>query len=92
MDIRSSICRIRLTGSALGWRLPGLARVLAMHLVGYAAAATVLGLWAGPYLADVHGLDAAGRGWALAAMGVAMPVGLLLIGRWNGASAGGRAS
>jgi predicted MFS family arabinose efflux permease len=62
------------------WRLPGLARVLSMHLVGYAAAATVLGLWAGPYLADVYGLDATGRGWALAAMGVAMPVGLLLIG------------
>jgi predicted MFS family arabinose efflux permease len=62
------------------WRLPGLARVLSMHLVGYAAAATVLGLWAGPYLADVHGLDATGRGWSLAAMGVAMPVGLLLIG------------
>lgn len=62
------------------WRLPGLGRVLSIHLVGYAAAATVLGLWAGPYLADVHGLDATGRGWALAAMGVAMPIGLLLIG------------
>jgi predicted MFS family arabinose efflux permease len=72
--------RQALAGQASIWRLPGLPRVLAMHLVGYAAAATVLGLWAGPYLADVHGLDAAGRGWALAAMGVAMPVGLLLIG------------
>lgn len=69
-----------LLGQVSIWRLPGLPRVLAIHLVGYAAAATVLGLWAGPYLADVHGLDAAGRGWALAAMGVAMPVGLLLIG------------
>lgn len=69
-----------LLGQVSIWRLPGLARVLSMHLVGYAAAATVLGLWAGPYLADVHGLDATGRGWALAAMGVAMPVGLLLIG------------
>lgn len=69
-----------LLGQVSIWRLPGLARVLTMHLVGYAAAATVLGLWAGPYLADVHRLDAAGRGWALAAMGVAMPVGLLLIG------------
>lgn len=72
--------REALLGQVSIWRLPGLARVLAMHLVGYAAAATVLGLWAGPYLADVHGLDAAGRGWALAAMGVAMPAGLLLVG------------
>jgi predicted MFS family arabinose efflux permease len=69
-----------LLGQVSIWRLPGLPRVLGMHLVGYAAAATVLGLWAGPYLADVHGLDAAGRGWSLAAMGVAMPVGLLAIG------------
>ncbi len=69
-----------LLGQVSIWRLPGLARVLTIHLVGYAAAATVIGLWAGPYLADVHGLDATGRGWALAAMGVAMPAGLLAIG------------
>jgi predicted MFS family arabinose efflux permease len=62
------------------WRLPGLSRVLALHLVAYAAAATVIGLWAGPYLADVHGLDANARGRALAAMGLAMPIGLLLVG------------
>ena len=62
------------------WRLPGLARVLALHLVAYAAAATVIGLWAGPYFADVHGLNANERGLALAAMGLAMPIGLLLVG------------
>jgi predicted MFS family arabinose efflux permease len=62
------------------WRLPGLSRVLALHLVAYAAAATVIGLWAGPYLADVHGLDAKARGRALAVMGLAMPIGLLLVG------------
>ncbi|WP_198378101.1 MFS transporter [Neoroseomonas rubea] len=72
--------REALAGQVSIWRLPGLPRVLSMHLVAYAAAATVIGLWAGPYLADVHGLDAAGRGWALAAMGVAMPAGLLGIG------------
>ncbi|WP_198373011.1 MFS transporter [Roseomonas rosulenta] len=72
--------REALLGQVSIWRLPGLPRVLSMHLVAYAAAATVLGLWAGPYLADVHGLDAAGRGWVLAAMGVAMPVGLLAVG------------
>jgi predicted MFS family arabinose efflux permease len=62
------------------WRLPGLSRVLALHLVAYAAAATVIGLWAGPYFADVHGLGANERGLALAAMGLAMPIGLLLVG------------
>lgn len=72
--------REALAGQVFIWRLPGLPRVLSMHLVAYAAAATVLGLWAGPYLADVHRLDAAGRGWVLAAMGIAMPVGVLLVG------------
>lgn len=61
------------------WRTRGLLRVLAMHLVGYAAAATVVGLWAGPYLADVHGLDAAGRGLVLLAMGLVLPLGQLVL-------------
>jgi predicted MFS family arabinose efflux permease len=77
---RAETLREALAGQVSIWALPGLPRVLAMHLVAYAAAATVLGLWAGPYLADVHGLDAAGRGWVLAAMGLAMPVGLLAVG------------
>ena len=72
--------REALRGQFSIWRLPGLSRVLALHLVAYGAAATVIGLWAGPYLADVHGLDAKARGRALAAMGLAMPIGLLLVG------------
>jgi predicted MFS family arabinose efflux permease len=63
------------------WRTPGLWPILSMHLFAYPAMATVLGLWAGPYLADVHGLDAAGRGWVLLAMGVALPAGQLSVGR-----------
>lgn len=77
---RPETLREALAGQVSIWRLPGLSRVLSMHLVAYAAAATVIGLWAGPYLADAHGLDAAGRGWVLAAMGVAMPVGQLSLG------------
>lgn len=61
------------------WRTRGLLRVLSMHLVGYAAAATVVGLWAGPYLADVHGLDAAERGLVLLAMGLVLPLGQLVL-------------
>ncbi len=62
------------------WRTPGLFPILSMHTFGYPAMATVLGLWAGPYLADVHHLDTQGRGWVLLAMGLALPVGLMSVG------------
>ena len=68
-------------------RAPGLAPVLAIQTVAYAVVATVLGLWAGPYLHDVHGLDAGDRGLVLAAMTVAQSLGVLVCGpldaRWN---------
>jgi predicted MFS family arabinose efflux permease len=70
-----------LRGQLEVWRTKGLWPILSMHLFAYPAMATVLGLWAGPYLADVHGLDAAGRGWVLLAMGVALPAGQLSVGR-----------
>lgn len=43
----------------------------AMQLVAYPTIMTILGLWAGPYLADVHGLDAVARGNVLFVMTVA---------------------
>jgi MFS family permease len=61
-------------------RTPGLAPVLAIQTVAYAVVSTVLGLWAGPYLHDVHGLDGTGRGQVLAAMAVAQVIGLLVCG------------
>ncbi|MFZ4757187.1 MAG: MFS transporter [Burkholderiaceae bacterium] len=61
-------------------RAPGLAPVIAIQTVAYAVVSTVLGLWAGPYLHDVHGLDADARGRVLAAMAVAQIVGLLVCG------------
>jgi MFS family permease len=42
--------------------------------------ATVLGLWAGPYLAHVHGMDGATRGNVLLAMAAAQLVGILAFG------------
>lgn len=63
------------------WATPGLGRLLSMHSVGYAAAATVLTVWAGPYLRDVQGLDATGRGWVLLAMVAGLPAGLLPLPR-----------
>ena len=39
------------------WRTPGLGPVLSMHFFAYATMLTVLGVWGGPYLYDVHKLD-----------------------------------
>ena len=57
--------------------LPNYKKVVAVHMVGYAAFATVLGLWAGPYLHDVHGLDGVARGNVLLAMVLAQTAGML---------------
>lgn len=62
------------------WRTPGLPKILAVHAFIYASMATVLGLWAGPYLRDVHGLDAVARGNVLLAMAAAQVVGILAFG------------
>lgn len=62
------------------WRIPGLAPVLAVHTFAYASMLTVLGLWTGPYLHDVHGLGEVARGNVLLAMGVAQTIGLLCYG------------
>lgn len=62
------------------WRTPGLGPVVAMHTFAYASMVTVLGVWAGPYLHDVHGLDAVARGNVLFGMGIAQIVGALSFG------------
>jgi MFS family permease len=58
-------------------KLPEWKKVVAVHVVAYATLATVLGLWAGPYLHDVHGLDSVGRGHVLLAMSAAQVAGML---------------
>jgi MFS family permease len=68
-----------LFGFAQVFRLPGYRRVIAIHTVAYAAMATVLGLWAGPYLHDVHGLDGLARGNVLLAMVAAQTAGMVLL-------------
>jgi len=62
------------------WRSPGLGPVFAMHLFVYASMITVLSLWAGPYLADVHGFGTLPRGHVLAAMAAAQVAGILAYG------------
>jgi predicted MFS family arabinose efflux permease len=62
------------------WRTPGLGPVLSMHFFTYATMLTVLGVWGGPYLYDVHKLDGVERGNVLLAMGVAQILGILTYG------------
>lgn len=61
-------------------RLPGLMRVLALQTVAYAVLTTMLGLWAGTYLHDVHRLSSVERGNVLIGMAIGQIVGLLAIG------------
>ena len=67
------------------FRIPDIGYVLAIHMFAYASTATIIGLWAGPYLADVHGLSPVGRGNVLLAMGFAQLAGQFAVGpmdRW----------
>jgi MFS family permease len=59
---------------------PGLLRVLALFLVAYAAFASVMLVWASPYLHDVHGLDTLDRGRVLLGMAVVQTLAGLVIG------------
>jgi predicted MFS family arabinose efflux permease len=58
------------------------------HLTAYSAFATVIGLWAGPWLSDVYGLPLEARGGFLLLGAVAQIVGLLVWGKaqriWRG--------
>ena len=56
-------------------RIPALWAILPLMFVNYAAPAGLRGLWAGPFLKDVYGLDASGIGAVTLAMGLAMVVG-----------------
>lgn len=61
-------------------RKPALWAILPLMFVAYAPAAALRGLWAGPYLHDVFGLDTGQVGQATLVMGVAMIAGTLAYG------------
>ncbi len=68
------------TGSAGGsvldlLRMPALWPILLMMLAGYGPAASLRGLWAGPYARDLFGADAGTIGWLTLGMGLAMVLG-----------------
>lgn len=56
-------------------RLPALWLILPIAMVNYAPSAGIRGIWAGPYLADVFGMDATGIGKVTLLMGIAMVLG-----------------
>jgi len=75
----------RITGDARGsvldlLRMPVLWAILPLMFVAYAPSAALRGLWAGPYLRDVFGLDTGAVGQATLVMGVAMIAGTLTYG------------
>ncbi|MEZ5884622.1 MAG: MFS transporter [Paracoccaceae bacterium] len=61
-------------------RIPGLWLILPLTLANYTAAAGIRGLWAGPYLTQLHGADAALIGRVTLVMGLAMVAGNFLYG------------
>ncbi|MFN4087891.1 MAG: MFS transporter [Alphaproteobacteria bacterium] len=57
-----------------------LRRIAALQFVAYGSLMTVAGLWAGPYLEEVHGLGAVGRGNVLLGINLAVIAGALGFG------------
>ena len=69
-----------LQGVVTATRVPSFWPVLFAHFTGYSSFATVIGLWGGPWLTDVYGVDLAARGNLLLIGAVAQMSGLLLWG------------
>lgn len=61
-------------------RLPRMPMLMAMHFSAYASMLAIMGAWSGPYLADVHGMDALGRGHVVTAMAIAQMIGVSVYG------------
>jgi sugar phosphate permease len=72
--------RESLAGLAQVIRLPQLPYVLMLTMIGFSILMTILGVWGGPYLHDVHGLDAIDRGNVLALLAIGNIIGFLVYG------------
>lgn len=69
-----------LRGVAQAGRTPGFARIFVLQLASYPAFAAILGLWSGPWLANVYGMPVEERGELLLAIVIAQMVGLFVWG------------
>ena len=58
-----------LRGVAQAGRTPAFVRIFVLQLASYPAFAAILGLWSGPWLANVYGMPVEERGELLLAMG-----------------------
>ncbi|NBJ12179.1 MFS transporter [Microvirga arsenatis] len=67
-------------GVAAALKVPSFWPVFFMHLTTYGCFASVIGLWGGPWLSDVHGADLAARGNVLLLGATAQIVGMLMWG------------
>lgn len=67
-------------GFAEAFRTPGVWPLFAMNLATYSSFVTVLALWGGPLLADLHGLDVRARGHVLLGMATSQIVAVLAWG------------
>jgi predicted MFS family arabinose efflux permease len=56
-------------------KMPALWAIFPLMFVNYAPSAGLRGLWAGPYMSDIFGMDAGGIGMVTLAMGIAMIIG-----------------
>ena len=74
----SAIDMLRGIGRIL--RLPRMPMLMAMHFAAYASMLAIMGAWSGPYLADVHDMDALARGHVVTAMAVAQILGVSVYG------------
>ena len=78
--VRRETVRDLLAGVRAASRAPGFWPIFLMHMATYPSFAAILGLWSGPWLAHVYGMDVSARGWAIFAMVVAQIIGLFAWG------------
>ena len=67
-------------GVTAAMRVPSFRSVFFMHLTAYSCFVSIVGLWGGPWLTDVHGADLATRGRVLLLGAGAQICGMLLWG------------
>ncbi len=82
LERRAESLRDVLRGVRDVFREPQLRYLLAVTVVAYPAFVSIMALWAGPYLFDVHGLDPVQRGNVMLAMAVANIIGPLCFGEF----------
>lgn len=77
--VRSTMIEV-VRGFVVVAKSPDVRLILVVAPFLYAPAQLLVGLWAGPYLADIHGLDPVARGTCLTVMMVGMGLGVLVYG------------